>query len=775
MKMFLVLFSLSLLRLVASESSEICGVRVIVLGSTGDLATRYIWPAMFEVFQSPGIDCHVVGLYAAVRKPVDDDADILNTITSNVKCSNESGVDCSEKEQLFRSLLHVVELESDVSYSALATTMDHHNSLNKIREVGRIVYLAVPPFAYPSIAEKISNHLRPSNNAWIRVVLEKPFGHNLHSARTLSTHLMLFFISDELYLIDHYLGKQGVRSILSFRRRNKEMLQGLWNRGGIESVQIALKERGGVKGRSVFYDKYGVICDVMQNHMTELLVHVALDINDADYLQAKNLALSKLYPPCLHGALLGRYSAYLTDLANDGVMYNAGNGSSTPTFAAVSVFLRDPDWIGVPFLLISGKQLNTRTAYVQVTFKMVHFTLYGSGRECASRIVFLIHSETIAQPGVLISEDLAYLSLVPPSENWVQEELVYEDCPYMFLHPQSKADISAYVPLLRDIFSGNRQYFVDVTSSLHSWAVWSPLLSEIQLKKPALHPYDPTSLEQLAFRVSGTRVIPLLDTPIDVDMMLHTVTSSSWIGQQRIAVVSDTQPEISSKLAHYLTELAREAVEEKGSFHVALPGGSSPLGLFWSLVLDHSHTMPWRHTHLWQTDERCVGRNDSQSNFLLLSNHLLSLVPIPPVNIHPLPVLLHGGYCILTDRGTELYHRELTCSTMDVVILGLGKDGHVASIFPRVAVEYEFGSGVQIVQLMESYPVQPKRRMSLSLETILSSKAIVLLIAGEEKEAAYRTLLHCVERELNLVECDLPVVELAQRVHNNQLTIYHSL
>ena len=779
-KMFFLVVLLAVLCFVTSEPSEICGVSVVVLGSTGDLAKRYIWPAMFEVFQNPGIDCRVAGLYAAVRKPVYDDNDVLDLITSNVKCSSENGVDCSKKAELFRGLLHVVELESDANYSELATTIDYNNFLNKVKEVGRIFYLAVPPYAYPSIAEKISNHLRPSNDGWIRVILEKPFGHDLHSARTLAMHLMQFLTGDELYLIDHYLGKPGVRDILSFRKMNREVLQGLWNGGKIESIQIALKERVGAKGRSVFYDKYGVICDVMQNHMTELLVHVAMDINDAEYLHAKNDVLSKVYPPYLHSALLGQYSAYVTDLVNDGVIYNVGNGSSTPTFAAVTIFLRDSDWIGVPFLLISGKQLNAKTAYVQVTFKKTHFSPYSSGKECAPRIVFLIQSETILQPGILISTDLTHLSLVPPLETWVEEDMVYEDCPYMFLHPQGKVEASAYVPLLRDIFNGNRQYFVDITSSLLSWEVWSPLLSEVQLKKPALLSYDPTNLEQLAFRVSGTRVVPLLETLalMEINMMLHTVTNSSWIGKQRIAVESGTPSEISSRLAHYLTELAGEAVREKGSFHIALPGGSSPLGLFQSLVLDHSHTMPWRQTHVWQTDERCVGKNDSQSNFLQLSNRLLSLVPVPSVNIHPLPVLLHGGYCVRADKGTELYHSELnnhTCGTMDMVILGMGKDGHVASIFPRSAIEEEYGSGIQIVQLMESYPVQTRKRMTFSLETILTSKKVVLLITGEGKENPYKALRQCVERDLNSVECDLPVVELAQRVQHNQLIIYHSL
>ena len=786
--MFLPVFSLVLLSSVVSEPAKTCGVTVVVLGSSGDLAKRYVWPALFENFQTfsdPSTECGISGLYAAVRKPVDNEREHLDRITCNVGCNNVSGMsDCSEKLALFRGSIHVVQLDHAESYASLAVTINYLHSLNGIEEVGRIFHLAVPPFAFPSIAKKISDHLRPvPKQSWIRVILEKPFGHDIHSASKLLEDIMQFLTSDELYLIDHYLGKVGVQGILSFRERNSKVLESLWNRNGIQNIEIAMKERVGVEGRSLFYDKYGVICDVMQNHLTELLVLVAVNIQHtwnrtADYLSSKNDLLSRVYPPSLQNTLLGQYSAYLTHLERDGISYNAGNESLTPTFAAVALHMRDPDWIGIPFLLISGKQLDVRSAYVRIVFTKTHFTLVGSGKECASSIVFLIQSEAFMQPGVLVSKDLQHLPLVSPTDNWLQEEVVYEECPYMFLHPQGEVSSNAYVCLLKDVLDGNKQRFVDITSLLFSWKVWSPLLSEIQVKKPVIHLYDPTSLDALAFRLNGTQMTPLLQTHMERDTILLTVSNATQEGQYSIDVVSDAPVIISNKVARYISGLAKETVREKGSFHVAFPGGSSLLGLFQSLVLDYQHAIPWRHTHIWQTDERCVNKNDSQSNFLQLSNHLLSLVPVPLINMHPMPVLLHSGYCVHIDGGMELYEREIehhTRGKMDLVLLGLGEDGHIASIFPKVAVEKEIGNGVRIEQLVSSYPVHVRTRMSLSLETILGSKRILLMVAGKGKEAIYNTLLDCIEGSLDSVEFDLPVIELATRVQYNQMIIYHLL
>lgn len=788
-----------LLVLVRSEEPKSCGITIVVLGSTGDLARRYIWPAVFDRFLARlgSHDCSLHTLYAAGRKVVENEEELWRAISANLRCPSEDDSRCSQQKALFRAHTHFIQLESEESYGSMATSIEQNYDLGNRAEVGRLFYLAVPPSAYISIAQKIDQHVRPrSGGGWIRVVVEKPFGHDLKSAKTLSEELLKYLKEEEIYRIDHYLGKLGLQQILPFRETNKNTLRGIWNGHSIQCVEIALKERLGVEGRSQYYDKYGVIRDVIQNHLMEMLVQTAMNVHTSesagDFLTSKNTFLSKVYPPKLQSTLLGQYSTYHTHLSADGMLYNPGNGSHTPTFAAVAVYLRDADWLGVPFVLLSGKQLGERSAYIRISFKKTLFTPVASLGKCALDIVFLVQSESISEPGVLVAEGLQYLSLLPPYEDWLVRDVMYEGCPYVLMYPRDTVSPNAYASLIESVWKGDKDWFVDVTSLLLSWAVWTPLLSEIDLEAPVMQVYSLDSLDTLSFRLDETRVVPTLPShtgdgeSINVPVTPDLPSSLSLpapslkvrvIGSQDSELVTGHFAQVSSRLAGHISQLAVDTVRRNGSFHLALPGGASPLLIFQSLVLEQRHTMPWQETHVWQSDERCVERNSRHSNFLQLSEHLLSLVPIPHTNVHPMPVSLHSGLCIGADRGTELYEEELghyAHGHMDLTLIGVGMDGHVASVFPSTAVEEEEGKRVRVAQLHRSHPVHVKRRMSLSLDTILESKHIALVIAGEGKEAVFGAVLRCVgaRDDEDSVDCQLPVVELVRRVSRGQLTVF---
>ena len=791
---------LLLLVFVHSEEPKSCGITIVVLGSTGDLARRYIWPAVFERFLARlrSRDCSLHTLYAAGRKPVVNEEELWGVISANLRCPSEDNSNCSHEKTLFREHTHFIQLEGEESYKSLAESIEQDYVLGSRAEVGRLFYLAVPPSAYVFIAQKIDQYARlRSGSCWIRVAVEKPFGHDLKSAKILSEELLKYLKEEEIYRIDHYLGKPGVQQILPFRERNKDTLRKIWNGHWIQRVEIALKEKLGVEGRSQYYDKYGVVCDVIQNHLTEVLVLTAMNVHTPEsvgnFLSSKNKFLSKVYPPKLHSTLLGQYSTYHTHLSADGVLYNPGNNSHTPTFAAVAVYLRDPDWLGVPYVLLSGKQLGERAAYVRITFKTAQFTPLVSVVKCVPDIVFLVQSEAISVPGVLVAEELKRLSLVPPYEHWLVRDVTFEGCPYVFMYPRDALSSNAYVSLIKGVLEGSKEQFVDMTSLLLSWAVWTPLLSEIDLAKPVMQVYSADSLDSLSFGLDETRVVSMLSphtdngASVDVRVSPNLPPSLSLpapslgvgvIGSQGSMLVTGHPAQVCSKLAGYISQLAVDTVGRNGSFHVALPGGASPLPLFQSLVLEQRHSMPWQGTHVWQSDERCVERNNTHSNFLQLSEHLLSLVPIPHTNVHPMPVSLHSGLCVSTDRGTELYERELeryAKGRMDLTVVGVGMDGHVASVFPNTVVEEEEGEGVRLVQLCSSHPVHVKRRMSLSLDTILESRHIALVIAGEGKKTVYDAMLRCVGDNEASVDCQLPVVELVRRASRDQLTVFHML
>ena len=775
-----------------SASRGSCGVTLVVVGGTGDLARRYIWPAAFEQFLADwrSRDCGLSSLFAATRSLVKErDIDMLwESISSNIKCPQEASINCFEAKTLFREALHFMQLDGNQTYALLAASIEQHYIRINRTEVGRIFYLAVPSTAYASISRHVDAWGRSGiGEGWVRVVMEKPFGSDLKSAKSLSVELSKFLHEEEIYLVDHYLGKVGLQQITLFRERNRESLGRIWNSGGVQNVEIAVKERIGIDGRSHFYDKYGVVRDVFQNHLTEMLVQTVVALptlgEHSNYITHKNRVLSKVYPPKLHSTILGQYSDYHTHLSVDGVMYSSGNASLTPTFAGVAVYLRDPNWLGVPFVLISGKRLNVREAYIRIRFKNLLFHPYPQEPACAADIVFLVQSEAFEEPGILISEQFNRLHLVPPCKSWLQRRVKFEGCPYLFMHLAVSAPSNSYVSLLVSILQGKKDNFVDPKSLLLSWKIWTPLLLDIEEGSPPLHVYDTDSTGALAFQLHGTKIFPeflpnfddgdsgISKAGVKVRPNIHIRSFG-----KETSLVSGSVVEVATHLSNVISQLAVKTVKEKDSFHVAFPGGSSPVVIYQSLVLEQRQTVPWENVHIWQTDERCVKWNDSSSNFHQLSEHLLSLVAIPHTNTHRMPVSLCGGLCNTTDRGIEMYEWELWLHApqrgLDLILLGVGSDGHVASVFPERAVVKEEGAGVRLVELSDSYPIFVKKRMTLSLDTILKSKKIILLITGGKKQAVYDTLAQCLEDKRRGEDCSFPAAELIKRASNGQLTVY---
>ena len=182
----------------------------------------------------------------------------------------------------------------------------------------------------------------------MRVVLEKPFGSDLASAKLLASEISKYLREEEIYRVDHHLCKFGVEQILPFRGMNSAWLTPLWNKESIQYIEIAMKERVDVKGRSKFYNSYGVIRDVLQNHLTEILVQLLVptshgenSLTSQQFIAAKKSILSKLYPPLLRHSLLGQYIDYRKHLHKDGVLVSDENSSVslTPNSFQVLAFL----------------------------------------------------------------------------------------------------------------------------------------------------------------------------------------------------------------------------------------------------------------------------------------------------------------------------------------------------------------------------------------------------------------------------------------------------
>uniref|UniRef100_A0A3B4XQP9 6-phosphogluconolactonase n=1 Tax=Seriola lalandi dorsalis TaxID=1841481 RepID=A0A3B4XQP9_SERLL len=197
-------------------------------------------------------------------------------------------------------------------------------------------------------------------------------------------------------------------------------------------------------------------------------------------------------------------------------------------------------------------------------------------------------------------------------------------------------------------------------------------------------------------------------------------------------MVSAWAEQLVEQLAADVQEAAEAAVRESGVFHLALSGGSTPLALFHNLALHH-FSFPWRDTHVWMVDERCVPLTEPESNFYTLYNQLLQHVRIPYFNIHPMPVQLNHRLCVEEDGGAQLYEKEISSlvngSSFHFVLLGVGYDSHTASLFPGTKVD-ELGE--RLVAFTES-PDKPHQRMSLTFTAINRAQKVALLVMGKGK------------------------------------------
>ncbi|KAM8796449.1 GDH/6PGL endoplasmic bifunctional protein [Eudromia elegans] len=725
-------------------------VSVILLGATGDLAKKYLWQGLFQLYLDHVSDGHSFTFHGAALAAPEPGQRRMFDVLKRLSCPGDEAPDrCAVLKDQFLRLSQYHQLQSADDYTALNRHIEVLLRQEGLEEAGRIFYFSVPPFAYADIARRINSSCRPPRGAWLRVVLEKPFGHDLESARELAAELSTFFREEEMYRVDHYLGKQAVAHILPFRDQNRQFLDPIWNRHHVERVEIVLKETVDAKGRTSFYEQYGVIRDVLQNHLTEALLFLAMELpgnvsSAAEVVQGKLQALQSLRRLDKGSAVVGQYEAY-GGQAREELQQDQGYVSTTPTFAGVLIHSDSLRWEGVPFLLTSGKALDERVGYVRVLFKNRAYcpqsgTLRdaGSSRCKAKQIVFHIGHGALGSPAVLVSRNL--FKPVMPAGTW--KEAAVQPEPRVFGQPLSDYYVyspvkerDAYSVLISSIYHGRKDAFITTESLLASWEFWTPLLDSVAHEAPRLYPGGVDNQHLLDFEMVGGELAFALAEPLELLRPEGPAPSDYRTVQAKYRqspLVSAWAEELVSQLASDMERVASSAVARAGRFHLALSGGSSPVGLFQRLARHH-FAFPWRYTHIWLVDERCVPLTDPESNFLSLHEHLLQSVRVPYFNIHPMPVHLNQRLCVEEDGGAELYAKDISAlvanASFDLVLLGMGADGHTASLFPHSESGLE---GAHAVVLTES-PVKPHQRMSLSLPLINRARKVFVLVLGKGK------------------------------------------
>ncbi|KAI8369373.1 glucose-6-phosphate dehydrogenase [Radiomyces spectabilis] len=447
-------------------------VTIVVLGASGDLAKKKTYPALYNLYRDGFLPekTRIVG-YARSKLSHED---FIQRVTGYIKSPS------SDKLSEFKNMLsyHQGLYDQDESFQALDK---HIKELEEQRDIEpgsrhRIFYMALPPSVFIPVAQ----HLR--RNAYAkeginRVVVEKPFGRDLASYQEMSKELGSLFTEKEIYRIDHYLGKEMVKNLMMVRFANI-FFSNSWDRKYIDSVQITFKEPFGTEGRGGYFDEFGIIRDVMQNHLLQILSLIAMErpiSTEAEAIRDEKVKVLKcITPVSLDNALLGQYVAangkpgYL----DDETLKN--KQSVTPTFAALVLWIQNERWEGVPFILKAGKALNEAKVEVRVQFRNVAGNLYrGTPR---NELVLRIQPDEAMyvkfnnkQPGL--------------SYHTIQSDL---DLTYQNRYTDL-AIPEAYESLLLDVLRNDHSNFVRDDELAAAWKIFTPLLHQIDQGDPNIH------------------------------------------------------------------------------------------------------------------------------------------------------------------------------------------------------------------------------------------------------------------------------------------------
>jgi glucose-6-phosphate 1-dehydrogenase len=446
---------------------------LVIFGASGDLTARKLVPSLYRLAKKRRLpqELRIVGVS---RSPFSDDA-FREKMGASVR--EFAGKDWDEEAwRNFAGRLHYVA--SDAAKPDGLKPLKDWLQQAEGGAAGRcLFYLAVAPGLYPAIAINLGAAGLNQADApgWRRLVIEKPFGHDLASARALNQTLWKHFREEQVFRIDHYLGKETVQNILVFRFANT-LFEPLWNYNYIEHVQITVSEKVALEGRADYYDKAGVLRDMFQNHLLQLLTLIAMEAPArfaADTLRNEKVKVLDAIPvysaeDAQANLVAGQYAGYRSEkgIAPD---------SRTPTFAALQLHIDNWRWQGVPFYLRSGKALPRRASEVVVQFRCPPHLMFplppGATLQC-NRLAMCI------QPDEGIH--LNFQSKVPD-----REEMTLHAADMEFHYKTTYGDSAipeSYEILLMDALTGDATLFMRSDEIERAWEIMDPLIAAAENK-----------------------------------------------------------------------------------------------------------------------------------------------------------------------------------------------------------------------------------------------------------------------------------------------------
>ena len=459
------------------SARDIDPVVFVIFGASGDLTRRKLIPAIYDLFKHKLLPDNFALLGVSRSELSDDD------FRQKALLQNEL-FDVSEEDQetvaAFAKLLFYQPIDTNSSddYGKVKTRLEEIDA--EFNTAGNAVfYLSTPPVLYDKIPAFLSAHgLNRSENSFRRLVIEKPFGYDSETAQALNETLTQYFHEDEIYRIDHYLGKETVQNLLVTRFANS-VWEPLWNRNYIHHVQITSAEPIGVGNRGGYYDQSGALRDMLQNHLMQIVAHVAMEppiSPSADAIRAEKSKLFQSLRPISESevakyCIRGQYMA--SNMRGEMVKgYRDEEGvpsdSKTETYAAVKFFIDNWRWSDVPFYIRTGKRLPTKVTEVSITFKRPPHKIFRRESD-----ISLAHNQLVMriQPdeGLLLS-----FGMKVPGEGFDVKN-VGMDFHYSDL---VETDVpEAYERLLLDCIKGDPTLYAHGDSVEHSWKFVEPILN----------------------------------------------------------------------------------------------------------------------------------------------------------------------------------------------------------------------------------------------------------------------------------------------------------
>ncbi|MFI5938263.1 glucose-6-phosphate dehydrogenase [Actinoplanes sp. NPDC051494] len=414
---------------------------VVLFGVTGDLVSKKLFPALYELTRRGRVPSRVIGV---ARSPWDHQ----QLVTAARKAVTEAGLDLDEA--VFEDLsARMTMLSGD--YAAPGT---YERLAGALADAERpLFYLAIPPAVFDAVVSGLSGSGLADRG---RVVVEKPFGHDLPSSHALNERLTGAFAPESIFRIDHYLGKEPIEGLSLFRFGNRVFEQ-LWNREHIASIQVTVAEKFGTQGRAGFYDNVGAIRDVLQNHILQVVALLAMeppaDASQEAFQAAEAEVLSQALALSPETTVRGQYEGYRDETG-------VKPGSQTETFVATRLTIDNDRWAGVPFLLRTGKSMPGTATEVVVEFRPPDTTVYPVAAN-------LLRFRLGKNDGISLSAQVK----TPGTEVVAQTVELNADFD-SFLEPRREA----YERLLDDAMDADHTRFARVAAIEQEWRIVDPIL-----------------------------------------------------------------------------------------------------------------------------------------------------------------------------------------------------------------------------------------------------------------------------------------------------------